>query len=114
MELVDEDVFAVEGAPAVILDFADIDDLDENSTGVAFLSATRTGVHLTRLRKKAKKTQKPCCIVCKKHHVVKGGAFGDWSLRKDISAFKEASFVPISAAVSSPTRRRWSFINKML
>lgn len=62
MELVDEDVFMVDGEVAELLD---IDDMDLNSTGVAFLSATKTAVHLIRQKKTAKSTKLPCCIVCK-------------------------------------------------
>jgi hypothetical protein len=66
MELVDEDVFMVDNKPAELLEFTDINDLDKDSTGVAFLSATKTAVHLDRLKKKTMTTKLPCCIVCKK------------------------------------------------
>jgi hypothetical protein len=63
MELVDEDVFIVEGGPAELFDATD---MDNNSTGVAFLSATSAAVHLISQKRCGKPTKLPCCIVCKK------------------------------------------------
>jgi hypothetical protein len=63
MELVDEDVFIVDGGPAELFDATD---MDNNSTGVAFLSATSAAVHLISQIRCGKPTKLPCCIVCKK------------------------------------------------